>query len=100
MRPVRSNSCCAPPASAEFLRRGLANRRCLAALPVDWLRAALRDACFLTRGEALRTVDFLGARAAGAFEPEASTEGAASFSGSLSSFWISRLVTFFSLGAG
>src|SRR5215210_4624002 len=100
MRPVRSNSCCAPPDCAAFLRRGLANRRCLAALPVDWLRAALRDACFFPRGEALRTVDFFGARAAGALEPEASMDGAWSFAGSLSSFWISRLVTFFSLGAG
>ena len=100
MRPVRSNSCWAPPASAAFLRRGLANRRCLAALPVDWVRAASRDARFLTAGAALRTVACFGARAAGAFEPEASTDGGRSFAGSLSSCWISRLEIFCSLGAG
>jgi hypothetical protein len=71
IRPVRSNSCCAPPASAAFGRRGLANRRCLEALRAEEVRASRRVARFVAFGEALRAVERRGARAAGALEAEA-----------------------------
>ena len=51
---VRSNTCWAPPASAAFVRRGLANRRCLAALPVGWLAPSRAGRLLDAAGAALR----------------------------------------------
>src|SRR3954469_19834952 len=98
MRPVRWNSCWAPPAAAAFLRRGLANRRCLAALPV--LAFRLGAFFLVTFGAALAAVERFGARVAGAFVSDAGPVGAASGLGSLSSCWISRLETFCGFGDG
>ena len=101
MRPVRSNSCWAPPASAAFGRRGLANRRCLAALPVELAaRGVARHLRLDGRGGLADGRALRGRGRPGAFASDAATVGAASFAGSLSSFWISRLETFRCFGAG
>ena len=93
MRPVRRNSCWAPPATDEFARVGCANRRCLTGAADAGATCSV--ALSSDEASALTVVDF----GAGRSVLEAALVGFLSFGASASIRLTSSGSTFCGLGA-